>query len=304
MLPRPATACWSSSTPLIGRARPSSRARSIERVSSSTRGSGPRRPSSGTSTAARAGSNTTTSPNVRGSTNHSSSPPLSTMATWVCGGRGAPAVASRSWPLMRRWNMTASPESSGATRYLPRRPAAVIVVPVRPSITASRDVRRTVRSRPTSTRSMRRPTTCSSRPRRTTSTSGSSGIVADRAAATRSWCRAGRARGGAGHGPVARGAVGRGVTVDADLLDDLLDGAHQVVEGLPGRRLLGLLLAPALTPPPHPTVDLRLGVEVLGVVGSLVAHLVDRRALEQADGQLLQRGLVVETAEHADRGGD
>ncbi len=49
-------------------------------------------------------------------------------------------------------------------------------VPVRPSIRAWRDVRRTVRSRPTSTPSIRRPTTSRSNPRRTVSTSGSSGI--------------------------------------------------------------------------------------------------------------------------------
>ena len=87
-----------------------------------------------------------------------------------------PAPASSSCPLMRRWIITVSPVSSGLSRYFPRRPASVIVAPVRPSMTARRDVRRTVRSRPTSTWSIRRPTTNRSSPRRTVSTSGNSGI--------------------------------------------------------------------------------------------------------------------------------
>ena len=143
---------------------------------------------------------------------------------------------------MRRWTITASPESSGATRYLPRRPAAVIVVPVSPSITASADVRRTVRSRPTSTRTMRRPTTWSSNPRRTISTSGSSGIAAGRPAA-------GRAGRGARR-PCARARrrrdAARTVRLVVGVDRDLLDGADQVVEGLARRGLLGLLLAPPL----------------------------------------------------------
>ena len=43
-----------------------------------------------------------------------------------CGAaRGAPAAASSTWPLMRRWIISVSPESSGSSRYLPRRSAAV-----------------------------------------------------------------------------------------------------------------------------------------------------------------------------------
>ena len=129
------------------------------------------------------GSNTTTSPNVRGSTNHSSSagrscsPPASRCSTtWVCGGRAAPVGAISTRPLIRRWIISPSPESSEPMRYLPRLPNAVIVTPVNPSISASAEVRRTVRSRPTSTGSIRRPTTCGASPRRTVSTSGSSGI--------------------------------------------------------------------------------------------------------------------------------
>ena len=87
-----------------------------------------------------------------------------------------PPAASSTWPLMRRWIMHVSPESSGSSRYLPRRSAASTTVSVSPAITASREVRRTERSRPTSTRSIRRPTRCRCSPRRTVSTSGSSGI--------------------------------------------------------------------------------------------------------------------------------
>ena len=77
--------------------------------------------SSGTSTATWSGSNTTISPNVRGSTNHSSRRSSSVRATCVCAGRGAPPAASSTWPLIRRWIITESPESSGSSRYLPRR---------------------------------------------------------------------------------------------------------------------------------------------------------------------------------------
>src|SRR3954447_13313207 len=78
---------------------------------------------------------------------------------------------------MRRWIISASPVSSEQTMYLPRRPMEVIVAPVNPSISCWREVRRTVRSRPTSTRSIRRPTTNETMPRRTVSTSGSSGTI-------------------------------------------------------------------------------------------------------------------------------
>ena len=52
---------------------------------------------------------------------------------------------------MRRWTSRVSPVSSGQSRYLPRRPAARSAAPVSPSISSRADVRRTVRSRPTST---------------------------------------------------------------------------------------------------------------------------------------------------------
>ena len=139
-------------------------------------GSGPSRARSGISTATLPGSNTTTSPKVRGSTNHISLPSSRCITTCVCGGRSAPAAATSTCPLMRRWIITSSPESSGSSRYLPRRLAARIVVSVIPWMTASGDVRRTVRWRPTSTPLMRRPTANRSSPRRTVSTSGSSGI--------------------------------------------------------------------------------------------------------------------------------
>ena len=80
------------------------------------------------------------------------------ITTWVWGGRGAPAVATSSCPVIRRWIIISSPVSSGMSRYLPRRLAAIMVAPVNPSTIACADVRRTVRSRPISTRSTRRPT--------------------------------------------------------------------------------------------------------------------------------------------------
>src|SRR5215217_2281931 len=177
MLPMPAITCWSSSSGLSRVRRPASRAPSTTGSSPSASGSTPRLASSGSSTSTWSGSNTTTSPNVRGSTNHSSSAgaPDSTSTTWVWAGRTAPAGANSSWPLIRRCTIIVSPVSSGHSRYLPRRSAATIVAPVRPSTTCCLDVRRTVRSRPTSTSSTVRPTTRPANPRRTVSTSGSSG---------------------------------------------------------------------------------------------------------------------------------
>ena len=92
----------------------------------SSNASGPSRARSGASSASRAGSTTTTSPNVRGSTKRSSSParPSRPTTTWVCLARARrprPARAGRSsagGPAARR------PESSGTSRYFPRRLAA------------------------------------------------------------------------------------------------------------------------------------------------------------------------------------
>ena len=103
----------------------------------------------------------------------------------VIGGRCEPESLTSTRPLMRRWIIKASPVSSVQTMYLPRRPMDVTVEPVKPSINAWRDVRRTVRSRPTSTRSMRRPTTNETSPRRTVSTSGNSGTTTSRRPARR-----------------------------------------------------------------------------------------------------------------------
>ena len=154
-----------------------------------------------------------------------------------------------------------------AHEVLPRRVTAVTVVPVRPSMTAWRDVRRTVRSRPISTRSMRRPTARTSRPRRMVSTSGSSGTAAlRRRSAARRSPRAG----------------------------------DQGLEGFAGRRLLGLLLAtpfalsPDRGPPPPP------GRRSAWHGRALVTHPVERRRVVEAHGKLLERGLVVERAEGVD----
>src|SRR5215207_3213264 len=177
MLPTPAITCWSSNSGLRRVRRPASTACSVIGSRPSRSGSMPIFASSGSSTSTWSGSNTTTSPNVRGSTNHSSSggDPDRRSTTCVCGGRSEPTGASSSWPLIRKCTISSSPVSSGRSRYLPRRSAARILAPVRPSVTCCLDVRRTVRSRPTSTASMTRPITRSANPRRTVSTSGSSG---------------------------------------------------------------------------------------------------------------------------------
>ena len=148
-------------------------------MNSSVNGSTPRFAKSGIWVSIKSGSNTTTSPKVRGSTNHNS---LTTtllfakcITTCVCGGLTALGLAIINLPLMRRCIISFCPESKSQIKYLPRREAVRICTPVRPSINASRLVRRTVRSRPTSTLTTNLPTTFSCKPRRTVSTSGSSG---------------------------------------------------------------------------------------------------------------------------------
>ena len=132
----PAMTCWSSSNALswsaVRRAGPAACGASMP----SATGSRPRRASSGSSTSTWSGSNTTTSPNVRGSTNHSSSGGVPLEAHHDVGVRRrvVPTGASSSWPLIRRWIINVSPVSSRHSRYLPRRPASMIVAPVSPSI--------------------------------------------------------------------------------------------------------------------------------------------------------------------------
>src|SRR4051812_38458311 len=133
---------------------------------------------SGTSSAPPA--TTSRPPKVRWSTNRSSRPPsvkVNRTRRWVSSGLSGGTTSS--WPLMPRWPVSASPESSGSQRYFPRRWAAMIC---RPASRLSKSAaparcRRTARGCATETRSIVRPTTPRSRPTRTTSTSGSSGTV-------------------------------------------------------------------------------------------------------------------------------
>src|SRR5699024_8207122 len=97
---------------------------------------------------------------------------------------GAPGVANRSWPLIPRWPISASPVSapSGSAsrhhRNLPRRATAVRALPSSAARNRSAPPawRRMMRASSSSTSVIVRPRVRGARPRRTTSTSGSSGI--------------------------------------------------------------------------------------------------------------------------------
>jgi hypothetical protein len=67
----------------------------------------------------------------------------------------------------------------------------------------------------------------------------------------------------------------------------------QHLPGFACRRLLGLLLRPALAPAAPTVADPDRGQEALGVVRALVDDLVRREAVEVPGRQLLQAGLVV-----------
>ena len=110
----------------------------------------------------------------------------------MCSGRNALGSAIISLPLIRRCIISFCPESRSQIKYFPRREAFKTCTPVRPSINASRLVRRTVLSRPTSTLTIVLPTIFSCKPRRTVSTSGSSGISTASELLVNSsakWCR-------------------------------------------------------------------------------------------------------------------
>src|SRR5437588_7166800 len=124
----------------------------------------------------------------------------------------------------------------------------------------------------TSTCMMRLPTTSFSRSRRSVSTSGSSGT--------------------GGH----LGTVGLGRRAVA--------GRGQRPPRLGRRRLLGLLLGPALAGAALVLVDVDGGVEALGMVGAVLAHLVSRQGVHALGGQLLETGLVVLAPRAGGRLGD
>ena len=123
MLPIPAITCWSSSNglrrvdrrrstaPQLVGARDRRRAgrgrAGRPRAARRRRARGRRRPSRRTSAGRR-------------TARLGRSPRWST--TWVCSGRSAPGSTSSSWPVMRRWTINASPESSGIEQVLAAAP--------------------------------------------------------------------------------------------------------------------------------------------------------------------------------------
>src|SRR6478609_1884424 len=121
------------------------------------------------------------------------------------------------------------------------------------------------------------PTTSRSRSRRPTSTSGSSGIRAPH----RGSC------------PVLGSLHAAWRSLARRRLGTVLVLHGQPAPGGARRRLLGLLLRAALALPPGRSPDQDGREEALGVVRSLVGHLVARELLEPAGGQLLQPRLVV-----------
>src|ERR1700675_4951993 len=132
------------------------------------------------------------------------------------------------------------------------------------------------------------PTTSRSRSRRTTSTSGSSGIAAP-------------------HRRSRRGVVVRWSFAFA--FGRLLLGSPIALQAQPAPRraccgLLGLLLGPTLARSVRLAPEQHRGKEPLGVIGTLVMHLIARKLVEPLRGQLLQARLVVITAGTTGRVGD
>src|SRR5579883_1045495 len=176
------------------------------------------------------------------------------MTTWVCLGLGSRALlARRSWPLMPRWTTSTAPSLRWTSRYLPFLATERMVRPSR----AARN-RGAVRCR----RMEREPLTSTDlllRP--TTSRSSSRRMVST--------------SGSSGIARRLRRPVGQGRP------------------GHPGRRLLRLLLGPALPLADQAGAQVEAGPKRLGVVGALVLQLVAQRAVGAAGHQLLEPGLVV-----------
>src|SRR5262245_13898233 len=167
-----------------------------------------------------------------------------------------------------------SPPSRRARMYLPRRSIPVTRLPTSRFANCFRLwCRRIERIPSASTALTRLPTISRSRSRRTTSTSGNSGIVVLRSGLVRPARRRPRSVGRLGVGDLA-----------------------QVPPRDARRRLLRVLLRPALTGAPRLTAQQHGGEEVLRVVGPFVAHLITGELVEGLGGQLLQAGLVVVTS--------
>src|SRR5581483_1895241 len=275
MLPIPATKRWSMSSSLRRPVRPASDRPRAAADQPPDSGSGPRWASAATGDGA-----TNSSPKVRGSTKRSWRPSASERTAWVWRATGHSGTVRSSWPDIRRWMTSVSaPSSRGRRRNFPIRPAAPRRAPRRRATSSPAGWRRTVRAPVTTAAVTSRPATSRSSPRRTTSTSGSSGIVVE---------------GGSGRLGRLGGGQGRRFRL----------GLPQPLPGHPGGGLLGLLLRPALAPAPGCALEHDVGVEALGVVGPLVAHLVAGHLVEAPGGQLLEAGLVVLPAGALGGGGD
>src|SRR5271169_5166282 len=227
-------------------------------------------------------------PNVRWSVKRRSGPESENVnQIRTCGDRGRSGSPTSSCPLIPRCASRAS-SPTDSHRYLPRRLA---VSRLRPVSAASKSAaparwRRTERGCRTRTVSMARPETWCSRPRRTVSTSGSSG--------TRS--------------ALSRG-TGRLSVVAVVVLVVLVvprRGGLRVdrVPGRLGRVLLGLLLGAALAGAQHAPADPDHGPERLLVVRPALLDLVVRHPEHVRRGQLLQRGLPVQSGAQPGRLGD
>src|SRR5581483_11655739 len=164
---------------------------------------------------------------------------------------------------MPRWTTRMSPPSSLTSRYLPLRSMPVILWPSSlPTKCFLLGCRRIERMPLTSTCLMRLPTTSFSRSRFSVSTSGSSGID-----------------------DLGLGVVGLRVGAVAR--------CRQRAPRLFGGRLFGLLLRATLAAAALVFVDKNGRVEPLGVVGTVLAHLIARQRVEALGRQFLQPGLVV-----------
>src|SRR5215211_601759 len=271
-LPTPAMARWSVSMPL--RVWPPSARMAARRsvVKSGSSGSGPRPARGGTfstSSTSQTAARRWVPPSVMDKTRPSSKSTVST-ATLREAGLGP---RTRRPPSDRCMTRRRSPSSSQT--YLARRPAPVTARPARESIGGSKVLRAATET--TRTAATLAPASRAARFPARTSSSGSSGTLLAQ-----------------GVGPRRR--VGRddvGLAGVAGAGDHAVGG--QRLERLPGRLLLGLLLGAALAAAVGGAGDRHGGREPLGVVGPLLLDGVGGHPAQAGGGQLLERGLVVES---------
>src|SRR5215218_4559853 len=283
-LPTPAMARWSVSMPL--RVWPPSARMAARRsvVKSGSSGSGPRPARGGTfstSSTSQTAARRWVPPSVMDRTRPSSKSTLSTVTLREAGlGPGVRRPPSDRCMTRRR-----SPNSSQT--YLARRPAPVTAWPTRVSMGGSKVLRAATET--TRTASTLAPPSLAARFSARTSSSGSSGTSAGRR--DRGPRRPRRRFGG---GWVNRHGFGDRVGVAGAGAGDHAVGG-QGLEGLAGRVLLGLLLGAALAAAVGRAGHRHGGREPLGVVGPLLLDGVGGHPAQAGGGQLLERGLVVES---------